>query len=143
MNCEEQLSIFHSFKDCLAVSSAETIGNVIKRRDSFNTLSTVIEAVEEEDQSETNSEAPQSLFSHTESTEILPEAPTDVPPLLIPEKNPKLDQLVQMGSDSSFWWDSTDSSGGGGLVQNFASFDSSISGAVVDGKQSYKACTCL
>ena len=55
--------------------------------------------------------------------------------MLIPAKNPKLYQLVQMSGESSFWWDSTDSADAatGGLGQNFASFESSISGAVVDG----------
>ena len=109
-------------------------------------MSTVIEVVEEvevaeeaaEDQSETKSEAPESLFSHTEPVSmVLPEAPTDVPQMLIPEKNPKLYQLVQMSGESSFWWDSTDSADAatGGLGQNFSSFESSISGAIVDGNR--------
>ena len=76
--------------------------------------------------------APESLFSHSESAEMeLPEAPVEVPPMLIPAKNPKLYQLVQMSSESSFWWDSTDSSNPDGAIgspgsgQNFgASFDS-------------------
>ena len=76
--------------------------------------------------------APESLFSHSENVEMdLPEAPVEVPPMLIPAKNPKLYQLVQMSSESSFWWDSTDSSNPDGAIgspgsgQNFgASFDS-------------------
>ena len=77
--------------------------------------------------------APQSLFSHTESVQMeLPEAAADVPPMLIPAKNPKLYQLVQMSGESSFWWDSTDSSDQDGALgtppgfgHNFgASFDS-------------------
>jgi hypothetical protein len=77
-----------------------------KRRDSFSALSTVAEEADE-DRSDTASEAQVSLFSHAEpESMILPEAPTNVPPILIPAKNPRLYELVQM---SSFWWDSADS----------------------------------
>ncbi len=79
---------------------------------------------------------PQSLFSQPDASMILPDAPTDVPPILIPAKNPKLYQLVQMSGESSFWWDSSESSDAGtsGLVQNFTTHESSMSDdAVADG----------
>ena len=78
---------------------------------------------------------PQSLFSQPDASMVLPDAPTDVPPMLIPAKNPKLYQLVQMSGESSFWWDSSESAdaGAGGFVQNFATFESSMNDAVVDG----------
>ena len=92
-----------------------------ERRNSFATLSTVTEEPETtDDKSDTTSEAPASLFSHTEPVSIvLPEAPTEVPAMLIPAKNPKLYQLVQMSGEGSFWWDSTDSTESGGLGQTF------------------------
>jgi hypothetical protein len=90
---------------------------------------------------ESSTLAPQSLFSQSETSEMpMPEAPSEVPPMLIPAKNPKLYQLVQMSGESSFWWDSTDSSNADGALgspdfgQNFATnFDSYDNNPVHDG----------
>lgn len=88
-----------------SVASATTPSLLLKRHDSFTNLSTVLEDDDEDVRSE-------SLFSTTtlnasEMVEVGPAA--DVPPMLMPDKNPKMYQLVQMSGESSFWWDSTDS----------------------------------
>jgi len=108
-----------------------------ERRESFSALSTVTEESETaDDRSDTASvNAPASLFSHTEPVSIvLPDAPTDVPQMLIPAKNPKLYQLVQMSGEGSFWWDSTDSTESGGLGQTFDPPPAGPDGPVEDGK---------
>ena len=38
----------------------------------------------------------------------LPEAPEAEPEVVVPDRNPKLYQLVAMSEESSFWWDSVD-----------------------------------
>ena len=38
----------------------------------------------------------------------LPQLPEDAPPVVLPKKNPKLYELVNLSQDSSFWWDSVD-----------------------------------
>lgn len=86
-----------------------------------------------DDRSDAASEARVSLFSRYDPVSIvLPDAPTDVPPMLIPSKNPKLYHLVQMSGEGSFWWDSTESNEPGELGHNF-SRASGPSGLVEDG----------
>lgn len=100
-------------------------------------LSTVLEEGDLDSKSELEST---SLFSARDfesgnTLERLPEAPVEVPPLLVPEKNPKMYQLVQMSGESSFWWDSTESdegSVGAGLSQNFSQFQSRITNDFVN-----------
>jgi hypothetical protein len=115
-----------------AVASPATL----KRSDSFSALSTVVEEAESTDEkSETVSEAPASLFSTAEQASmVLPEAPADVPPMLIPAKNPKLYHLVQMSGEGSFWWDSTDSTDSGGLGPDFPNPDQGSGYPVDEGK---------
>ena len=98
-----------------------TTPGMLRRRDSFTTLSTVVEETEAaDDRSDTASVARVSLFSQDPASIVLPDAPTDVPAMLIPAKNPKLYHLVQMSGEGSFWWDSTESNEPGELGHNFA-----------------------
>jgi len=55
----------------------------------------------------------------------LPAAPSDIPPIMVSEKNPRMYQLVQMSDESLFWWDSAESDEGSaaaGLFQNLSPF---------------------
>jgi len=71
---------------------------------------------------------PVSFSGHPEgksTLDRLPAAPSDIPPILVSEKNPKMYQLVQMSNESSFWWDSAESDEGSaatGLFQNLSLF---------------------
>ena len=75
--------------------------------------------IDEDKESELDSESislapPPKLFSENEETlsqvlEQIPTISTEEPDVKVPERNPKMYQLVQMNSCSSFWWDSTDS----------------------------------
>ncbi len=98
--------------------------NVLKESTSRPVLSTVLEEGDLDAKTEL---FPAKDFQGGNTLERMPEAPTEVPPLLVPEKNPKMYQLVQMSGESSFWWDSTDSDEGtfeAGLSQSFSPFQS-------------------